>query len=122
MSIRKKIEEGASTIALVRKLENTLFDLLDDDDPVNIYMLTDICKQLNVDITAYFSGIYTSGRYNLKVLSKGDFNVALNVAEALYETCVRFQKFELALIVNTEIAKALQETGVDLKWIDGKFI
>lgn len=121
MSINRKIEEGDSTISFCKKLENTLFDLLDDDDPVNIYMLTDICKQLNVDIQQHFSAIYKSGHYNLKELSQGNFTSVLNVTEALYDTCLRFQKFDLALIVNSEVNKALKDSSLNLRWADGKF-
>jgi len=122
MSIIRKVEEGDSTFNFTQKLENTLFHLLDDDDPINIYMLTEICRILRVDIENYFPKPYQSGAYQLTVLSNGDFETALNVAEALYETCIRFQKFDLAIIVNSEVTRGLLDTGLPMFWVDGKFL
>ncbi|NCD68690.1 hypothetical protein [Mucilaginibacter agri] len=122
MSIRKKVIEDDLAQIFTQRLESTLFYLLDDDDPVNIYMLTEIGKLLKIDVSNLFPSTFKSGAYNLKVLSQGDIDRALNVAEALYETCIRFQKFDLALIVNSEVSRAINETSLPLNWIDGKFI
>ncbi|WCT11982.1 hypothetical protein [Mucilaginibacter jinjuensis] len=122
MSIIRKIEEEGPAFNFTQRLENTLFHLLDDDDPVNIYMLTEICKLLGVDIAKYFPVLYKSGAYQLTILTNGDFETALKVTEALYETCIRFQKFDLAIIVNSEVTRGLLDTGLPLVWVDGRFI
>ncbi len=122
MSIIRKIEEGDLTFNFTQRLENTLFHLLDDDDPVNSYMLTEICKLLRFDIEKCFTDPYKSGAYQLTVLSNGNFETALKVTEALYETCIRFQKFDLAIIVNSEVTRGLLDTDLPLVWVDGKFI
>lgn len=122
MSIIRKIEEEGSTFNFTQRLENTLFHLLDDDDPINIYMLTEICKILGIDIEKHFPDLYRSGAYQLTTLSKGDFETALKVTEALYKTCIRFQKFDLAIIVNSEVTRSLLDTGLPLIWVDGRFL
>jgi hypothetical protein len=121
MSIIRKIEEEGLTFNFTQRLETTLFHLLDDDDPLNIYMLTEICKLLSFDIEKYFPVSYKSGAYQLTILSNGNFETALKVTEALYTACIRFQKFDLAIIVNSEVTRALLDTNLPLNWVDGEF-
>ncbi|OKS88522.1 hypothetical protein RG47T_3991 [Mucilaginibacter polytrichastri] len=47
--------------------------------------------------------------------------MALSITEALYETCILFQRFDLALIVNAEVTRNMIDTGLALNWVDGKF-
>lgn len=122
MSIIRKIEGEDPALNFTQKLENTLFHLLDDDDPVNIYMLTEICKLLGLDMGENFPHLYRSGAYQLSILTNGDFKTSLKVTEALYETCIRFQKFDLAIIVNSEVTRSLLDTSMPLIWVDGKFV
>ncbi|GAB2700768.1 hypothetical protein GCM10027037_27090 [Mucilaginibacter koreensis] len=123
MSIKRKVQKNNSEERFVKKIENTLFDMIDTDDPVHLYMHTDICKVLQqTEASIKISDKYTSGEYHLKQLSKGDFQKTLEVTEALYETCIRFEKPELALIVSSEVIRALLQCKVPLNWIDGKFI
>lgn len=121
MSIRKKIDNKDIKAAFTQKIETTLFELLDDDDPLNHYMLTDICKQLNIDPAKHFPEAYCSGIYNLKKLSQGDYDKTLKVTEALYETCMRFHKFDMALIVNSLVTRCLIDADLKLNWVDGCF-
>jgi hypothetical protein len=122
MSIKRKVQKLNPEDKFVRKIENTLFDLIDTDDPVHIYMHTDICKVLQqMSEGIHISEKYISGQYHLKQLSKGDFNKTLEVTEALYECCMRFDKPELALIVTSEVTRALLQCKLPLVWLDGKF-
>ncbi|SFT11869.1 hypothetical protein [Mucilaginibacter polytrichastri] len=121
MSIIRKIEVDDSTFNFTQQLENTLFHLLDDDDAINIYMLTHICKLLGLDATSHFPDKYCSGAYQLNKISGHNFEMALSITEALYETCILFQRFDLALIVNAEVTRNMIDTGLALNWVDGKF-
>ncbi|WDF55003.1 hypothetical protein [Mucilaginibacter sp. KACC 22063] len=121
MSIITKVSEESSKSLFTQKIEKTLFDILDDDEPVNVYMLTDICKSTGVVFEHHFPKEYVSGQYNLTKISNGNFDTVLKLTEALYNTCIRFQKFDLALIVNSVVMRGLLDTGLNLNWVDGRF-
>lgn len=123
MSVKRKVQKLKPEDKFVKKIETTLFDLIDTDDPLHIYMHTDICKvlqQINKEVSITDKK-YISGQYHLKQLSKGDFNRTLEVTEALYECCMRFEKPDLALIVTSEVTRALLQCKLPLVWLDGKF-
>ncbi len=122
MSIKKKVQKLNSQDKFTRKIENTLFDLIDTDEPVHIYMHTDICKVLQQgEANIQIPEKYVSGQYHLKQLSQGNFDKTLKIVEALYETCLRFEKPELALIITSEVSRSLLTYKLPFYWIDGKF-
>lgn len=122
MSIKKKVQKLNPEDKFVHKIENTLLDIIDTDEPVHGYMHIDICKVLEENEELAVAEKYKSGDYHLRQLTKGNYDRTLKVLQALYDTCLRFDKHDLALIITTEVTKALLECKVSLNWVDGRFV